>query len=263
MIALLTIAIAGFVTGITTYLFGFGGGFVVVPFVYQMLSNDYNTPHEDVMHIAVATSTAVMIFNSTFATYTNYKKGLLDPKVIFPLIIYITIGSLFGALISYKIPDTLIRILFITYMVITILDCIFRKGFFNTQKNKVLSTSSKTFGGFLIGTIATVLGVGGSVMTIPLIKRHGNNMEKSVASANPLTLPIAVVGTFVYAFMSKTIHDSQYYYQGSVNLSILSILIFFGALGIFIARFLPKINDNMHAKIYIFLLICVTIAIAI
>ncbi|HIF7206206.1 TPA: hypothetical protein ACX4AO_003445 [Klebsiella pneumoniae] len=29
------IALAGFTTGITTVLFGFGGGFVVVPFVYQ------------------------------------------------------------------------------------------------------------------------------------------------------------------------------------------------------------------------------------
>lgn len=31
------IALAGFTTGTTTVLFGFGGGFVVVPFVYQLL----------------------------------------------------------------------------------------------------------------------------------------------------------------------------------------------------------------------------------
>ncbi|VTM56214.1 integral membrane protein [Klebsiella pneumoniae] len=31
------IALAGFTTGITTVLFGFGGGFVVVPFVYQLM----------------------------------------------------------------------------------------------------------------------------------------------------------------------------------------------------------------------------------
>lgn len=37
MIETLIVLGAGFLTGITTILFGFGGGFVVVPFVYRDL----------------------------------------------------------------------------------------------------------------------------------------------------------------------------------------------------------------------------------
>ncbi len=38
MIETLIVLGAGFLTGITTILFGFGGGFVVVPFVYHLIS---------------------------------------------------------------------------------------------------------------------------------------------------------------------------------------------------------------------------------
>ncbi|HBU7208800.1 TPA: sulfite exporter TauE/SafE family protein, partial [Klebsiella pneumoniae] len=52
------IALAGFTTGITTVLFGFGGGFVVVPFVYQLMLRQPAIAG-NAMHVAVATSTAV------------------------------------------------------------------------------------------------------------------------------------------------------------------------------------------------------------
>ena len=67
---LMIIALAGFTTGTTTVLFGFGGGFVVVPFVYQLLVRQPPLA-SDAMHIAVATSTAVMIFNAGWVSFQN------------------------------------------------------------------------------------------------------------------------------------------------------------------------------------------------
>ena len=43
-------------------------------------------------------------------------------------------------------------------------------------------------GGPLIGGIATLLGVGGSVMTVPLLRRHGYDMKYCVSAANPLSI---------------------------------------------------------------------------
>ncbi|CDK66317.1 Integral membrane protein [Klebsiella pneumoniae IS10] len=70
------IALAGFTTGITTVLFGFGGGFVVVPFVYQLMLRQPAIAG-NAMHVAVATSTAVMIFNAGWVSYrTGGRAGL-------------------------------------------------------------------------------------------------------------------------------------------------------------------------------------------
>ena len=259
---LIIISLAGFLTGITTYMFGFGGGFVVVPFVYQMLSNQY--PHNpNVMHVAVATSTAVMIFNSSFATYINWKKGNISKNLVYPLIIFIALGAVIGSLMFGAINDYFIRYAFIVYMVITIIDCLFRKGFFKQVSKKELSVQTYSVGGIFIGIIATILGVGGSVMTVPLLRRHGNTMSDSVACANPLTLPMAIFGSFVYSLYSSDTGMKDYHFIGLINISILILLVIFGGFGISLARFIPKIPDSIHSKIYIWLLICVTIAITV
>lgn len=85
MIETLIVLGAGFLTGITTILFGFGGGFVVVPFVYHLISVSGEQPGQ-AMHIAVATSTAVMILNASYATLTNWRSGNLLRETIVPLI---------------------------------------------------------------------------------------------------------------------------------------------------------------------------------
>lgn len=75
---LIIIALAGFTTGITTVLYGFGGGFVVMPFVYQLLVRQLAG---NAMHIAVATSTAVMILNADWISYQNWRAaGFLHPS---------------------------------------------------------------------------------------------------------------------------------------------------------------------------------------
>lgn len=128
MIETLIVLGAGFLTGITTILFGFGGGFVVVPFVYHLISVSGEQPGQ-AMHIAVATSTAVMILNASYATLTNWRSGNLLRETIVPLIFFIGIGAALGAFASSLLADGVIRGLFVVYMAVTIADCLFRRGF--------------------------------------------------------------------------------------------------------------------------------------
>jgi uncharacterized protein len=51
----------GVLTGVSTVLFGFGGGFITAPAVYVIAAAAHDG---DAMHTAVATSTAVMIVNA-------------------------------------------------------------------------------------------------------------------------------------------------------------------------------------------------------
>ena len=83
---------AGFTTGITTVLFGFGGGFVVVPFVYQLMLRQPELT-ENAMHVAVATSTAVMIFNAGWISYRNWRAGKLATDAVSVDMVYCHWGS--------------------------------------------------------------------------------------------------------------------------------------------------------------------------
>lgn len=44
---------------------------------------------------------------------------------------------------------------------------------------------------------ATFLGVGGSVMTVPLLRRCGLSMSQATSMTNPLSVPVALAGTLI------------------------------------------------------------------
>lgn len=259
---LLIIGLAGFATGITTVLFGFGGGFVVVPFVYQLLLQQPLLAIE-AMHIAVATSTAVMIFNAGWASYQNWRAGKLHDVPLLPLIWFIALGAVIGSWLAGMMSDMWVRRLFMLYMVVTLADCLLRKGFFSRTAPRMLSELTVSAGGIVIGVIAAMLGVGGSVMTVPLLRRHGYAMRDCVSAANPLSLPVAVFGAITYA-ISGWLQIPASGYLGFISLKILLLLVVSGFLGIvFARRCIPAVPDVWHARIYVLLLCLVLLVIAV
>jgi uncharacterized membrane protein YfcA len=193
----------GLLLGITAVLFGFGGGFAVVPLVYHLFPAYGLVSGADshyAMQIGVATSTAVMIVSTAYATLKHHLEGNVDWAAVFPMGFYIAIGSALGAYAAARMPGSLLKVLFIVYIGGVIADCLLRKGFMEDAGNRRLQhlgRLAEAAVGVIIGTIASLLGVGGSVMTVPLMRRRGAPMKIATALANPLSFPVSVVGTLM------------------------------------------------------------------
>ncbi|HCQ46776.1 MAG TPA: permease, partial [Achromobacter sp.] len=126
----LILAFFGCASGVTTVLFGFGGGFVVVPVLYGVLTAAHGADDAvgaSAMHIAVATSTCVMVVNAIAATRRQQRAGNLVRAYIWPLAGYIAVGALVGALAATHASGTLVRWAFVAYLAVTILDCVLRQ----------------------------------------------------------------------------------------------------------------------------------------
>ena len=244
---------------VAAVLFGFGGGFVVVPFVYQLMLRQPAIAG-NAMHVAVATSTAVMIFNAGWVSYRNWRAGRLAAQTLFPLLWFIAIGAVVGSCLAGILSENIVRALFILYMLATISDCLLRKGFFTGSARRRLSLPVVTGGGVIIGTIAALLGVGGSVMTVPLLRRHGYAMQECVSASNPLSLPVALCGAVTYAVIGwHSIPLSGF--LGFISLKILGLLVLTGWAGIvFSRRAIPAVPDVWYARIYVLLLCLVLLA---
>ena len=80
-------ALIGIVSGITSGLFGIGGGMVIVPFALAFGISS---------HHAIAMSVVQMIFSSVFGSYLNYKKKNLNLKDG----LFVGFGGLIGASFS-------------------------------------------------------------------------------------------------------------------------------------------------------------------
>lgn len=231
----------------------------MVPFVYQLMVRQAELAG-NAMHIAVATSTAVMIFNAGWVSYRNWQAGKLSSQTLFPLLWFIAIGAVVGSCLAGIFSENTVRAIFVIYMLATISDCLLRKGFFRGSSPRRLSLPVVTGGGVIIGMIAALLGVGGSVMTVPLLRRHGYAMRECISASNPLSLPVALCGAVTYAVIGwKNIPVSGFI--GFISLKILGMLVLTGWAGIvFSRRVIPAVPDLWHARIYVMLLFLVLLA---
>lgn len=241
----------GCLSGVTTVLFGFGGGFVTVPVVAAV------TRGGDAMHIAVATSTAVMVVNSATATVVQARAGRLRREYLWPLAAFIAIGAVAGSVAAAETGDGTLRVLFVAYLGVTIVDSVLRNGFLRSQGDpRPLGPITTTAGGAGIGAVASFLGVGGSVLTVPLLRRKGLAMADATAMANPLSLPVAVIGTAVYASAGS---GPVGYLDPLAAAALLAGSLPTIAL---VRRVADRLPDRVHAIAYVLLLTAALLAVA-
>ncbi|MBX4775626.1 MULTISPECIES: sulfite exporter TauE/SafE family protein [Klebsiella] len=261
--------LCGILSGITTWLFGFGGGFVTVPLLYLLATGGWGAQSavgQQAMQIAVATSALVMFCSALLATWRHARTGILRWRRLWAILTGIAVGGTAGAMLALQVNGEWIRWLFVIYLLATIIDCYLRAGFMTPPSSRVVPTAPHelTVGG-VIGLIASFLGVGGSVMTVPLMRRRGVLMSEAAAMANLLTLPLAATATLtwlVMAWLSPVALPAGF--VGNIWLSAAAQLVAGSWLGLKIAsRWLARLPDRWHVRIYPLLLIAVLLVMSV
>src|SRR5690606_8758329 len=92
--------IAGFLvlgafTGFAAGMLGIGGGMLMVPFITMFLSAK-NVPQELVIHMAIATSLATIMFTSLSSVRAHHKRGAVAWRLVRLLVPGILVGSWIG-----------------------------------------------------------------------------------------------------------------------------------------------------------------------
>ncbi|RCV57622.1 hypothetical protein DEF23_06750 [Marinitenerispora sediminis] len=258
----------GVLTGLTTVLFGFGGGFVTVPVIVWVNA----ALGADAMHTAVATSAIVMVVNAGIATAATRRDVLGALRGSAALVALLGCGAVLGALAARWVPSPVTQWAFVGYLVLTIGDLLARPGFLGRQPSDGPAAPDVASGiprvlGLPIGALAAFLGVGGSVMTVPLLRRSGHPMRTATALANPLTLVIAAPATAVFLLDHAAPgagSPGTVLLLGAVDVGAGAALLA-GALPVIVAlrRRPPRIPDRVHAWSYLLLLVAVTAAMAV
>src|SRR5690625_121854 len=258
---ILMYSLIGIIIGILSSMFGFGGGFVVVPILFAFLPD--SIPNEYLMHTAIGTSLAVMIINSFNSTYNHAKKGNVIWSVFKLLVGYIAIGSLLGGVLAVYIVSDFLRFAFIGLLIYVLIMNLFKKSFTKEIEEQKFSLPKQRLASFIgmgIGFISTLLGIGGSVMTIPYLRNRGMRMIHAVALATPLGLPIAIVGAITYLIMGMQIEGMPSSTLGFIYLPALIGFTIGGFIGVPIGRsWAQKLSDIVFSKVYLILLFIVVI----
>lgn len=256
MTEVLLLLLVGAVSGVTTVLFGFGGGFLTVPVMVSM----HGALGSDAPTVAVATSSAVMVVNAAVATAATRRTVLARLRRTATLLALLAVGGATGALLARLAPGQVISWLFVLYLVVTIVDVLVRKGF--VRPVAASPAPSERFAipavlGIPIGAVASFLGVGGSVMTVPLLRRSGLDMQAVASLANPLTLAISLPALAVFLLGNPVAGDIPGL-VGAVDLRAAGLLLAGGIpVVVLLRRRPPRIPDRIHAIGFVVLLVVV------
>ena len=148
----------GISVGLLSGFFGIGGGTILIPILLLL---GYATKD------AIGISVVQMLFSSVYGSYLNNKKGTLDIS----LVLTIGIGGFFGGLLSGSIASTFndktLEIIFLSFAIFAIVRMFFKQLEDVIQKD--VNIILLFIIGFIIGTFSMTIGVGGSILLVPIL----------------------------------------------------------------------------------------------
>ncbi|MFC7344742.1 TSUP family transporter [Saccharopolyspora griseoalba] len=257
----LLLVLVGVLVGLTTALFGFGGGFVTVPIITVADAG----LGDRAAQVAAATSALVMLVNAAVATASTRPEVLRALRGRTGLLLLLAAGGAVGAAAAGGAPEAALRWGFVAYVGATVVDLLVRPGFFGgsrrTDPDRTGATGVPTALGLPIGAIAAFLGVGGSVLTVPVMRRSGAPMAVATTLANPLTL--AIVAPAVAVVLLGPADASAPGVVGAVDVRA-ALALLTGAMPVIVLlrRRPPRVPEAVHAWGYLLLLVAAACTVA-
>ena len=242
---ILTAIPVGFFAG----LFGIGGGLISVPFLYYLFFS-FGVDSAYIMHLAVGTSFSIIIPTSIVSVMTHNKFKAVDFNIVKSYGIFVVIGVIFGTIFA-AILDTKPLVLFFSIVVfILAFYLLFLKEKEINIKLK-MKISSKIFFGFLSGFISALMGIGGAVMNVPILKFFGYSINNAIGSAAAIGFLIALFGAMGFLITGIYLDVSLPLSIGFLNIPAFLIFIpittFMARIG---ARTVHKIDKQRISKYF-------------
>ncbi len=217
-------ATVGFVAG----LLGIGGGMMLVPFLAMLLPL-YGVPQELVVHAAIATGMATIVFTSISSMRAHHRQRAIRWDIVWIIGPGLIVGGLLsgGAVFSYLsgVWLSLFFAVFVGYSAYRML----------TGKPPVpghtLPSKPTIFGvGLVIGFVSGFLGAGGGFLSVPFMARGNVPMRNAVATSAALGFFIAIANSAGYIYSGFQEVKGQpgmlgYIYRPAlIALSVMSVL---------------------------------------
>jgi len=185
----------GLSVGFLAGLLGIGGGMVMVPMLVFVFSAK-QFPPEHMMHLALATAMATIVFTSLSSVRAHHRHGAVDWRVARTMAPGIVAGALAASLVAGFVPTRPLAVFFALFMLYASLQMFFE---IKPEATRQLPGTAGLFGvGAGIGALSSVLAAGGAFLSIPFLARCNVPLKRAIGTAAANGFPIAVAGTAGY-----------------------------------------------------------------
>jgi len=189
-------AATGAFAGLVAGLFGIGGGVVMVPAMYYVLSA-LGYQDDKLMHVAVGTSLAVIVATSMRSLAAHAKRDAVDFAVLRSWGPWIVAGTLLGSVIADQVSGRVLTGLFGGMALLLSAQFFFGRLDWKLRDDLPGGVARVGLAG-TIGILSAMMGIGGGVFGVTLMTLCGKPIHKAVATAAGFGVAIGLPGAIGY-----------------------------------------------------------------
>lgn len=182
---------AGFVAG----LLGVGGGLIIVP-VLVFIFTAHHFPEQYVVHLALGTALASIIFTSISSMRAHHLHAAVDWKVWRDVTPGVVTGTLLGSVLAAYLSAHFLKVFFVLFVFYAgtqmLLDI-------KPKAARALPGLPGMFAaGNVIGAVSSLVGIGGGTVSIPFMTWCNVKLHRAIGTSSAIGLPIAIAGAIGY-----------------------------------------------------------------
>lgn len=185
----------GAVVGIFAGLLGIGGGVIIIVGLLELFKLlHFGQTH--IMHMALGTSMACILFGSLSSLRAHQSLGSVDWLVVRQLTPGILIGGFLATFAAAQVSSAVLKLIFVIFMVYTATQMLV-----NTKPKphrNLPGVLGMLVAGNVIGAVSSLVGVGGAAITIPFMIWCNVHMHRAIGTAAAVGFPVSLFGTLGY-----------------------------------------------------------------
>lgn len=185
----------GLCTGFVAGLFGIGGGAIMVPLL-AMLFEAQQFPAGHVLHLALGTSMAAIIFTAFSSARAHDKHGAVLWPVVARIVPGVLLGTLLGTLLAARISSRVLAVFFAFFILYIALQMFVS---YRPKPSRELPNAPGIIAaGVLIGGLSSLVAIGGGMLTVPFLTWCNVRVQHAIGTSAAVGVPIAVGGSIGY-----------------------------------------------------------------
>ncbi|NLY41729.1 MAG: sulfite exporter TauE/SafE family protein, partial [Desulfovibrionales bacterium] len=150
--------LVGAIAGVLAGLLGIGGGLVIVPMLVFCMELQH-LPQELVMHLALGTSMASIMFTSVSSFMAHHRRGAVEWSVVKRIVVGILVGTFLGSCVAAVLSTGVLKVFFVIFLYFVCYQML------SGKKPKPSRTLPGLWGMFaagnVIGVVSSLVGIGG------------------------------------------------------------------------------------------------------
>lgn len=236
----LAYSLLGAFAGLCAGLLGIGGGVIVVPVLVYLFGlqgfGDSNTTH-----LAVGTSLATVAVAALAATRAHHRRGAVRWTLLSRMLPTLLVGAVAGVLLAEMMSSVALKRVFGGFEILIAIQL--ATGLGHSADRILPGNTTLRVGGGVIGTLSSMLGIGGGTLTVPFLSWFNVPLREAIATASACGLPPALMGTALFMVVGRQgpglpeLATGYLYWPAFLGIAVTSLLL--APVGAHLAHRLP------------------------